>query len=88
MVNGFLRALQNLRDILIFTLALMFIFAVVGLQLYRGALMQKCVIDLPERTMDLDKINEWYTQKGNFYFCIYKKMNEWYTDEDRLYFCI
>ena len=43
-----MEAVRRLRDVMILTLFMLSIFALIGLQLYQGALLNKCVLNLPE----------------------------------------
>ena len=42
-VEALMEAVRRLRDVIILTLFVLSIFGLVGLQLYAGALLQKCV---------------------------------------------
>lgn len=42
-----MEAVRRLRDVMILSLFVLSIFALIGLQLYQGSLMQKCVL-LPD----------------------------------------
>ena len=44
-VGALLEAVRRLRDVMILTVFMLSIFALVGMQLYKGALRNKCVID-------------------------------------------
>ena len=44
-VNALLEAVRRLRDVIILSLFVLSIFALVGLQLYQGSLLRKCVLD-------------------------------------------
>ena len=43
-----MEAVRRLRDVMILTLFVLSIFALIGLQIYMGALRQKCVLEFPE----------------------------------------
>jgi hypothetical protein len=44
-VGALLEAVRRLRDAIILTLFLLSIFALIGLQLYEGSLLHKCVLN-------------------------------------------
>ena len=44
-VGALMEAVRRLRDVFILTLFLLSIFALVGLQIYQGTLLAKCVVD-------------------------------------------
>jgi len=44
-VGALMEAVRRLRDVLILTLFVLSIFALIGLQIYQGTLMNKCVKD-------------------------------------------
>jgi len=46
-VGAMLEAVRRLRDAIILTLFLLSIFALIGLQLYEGTLLNKCVLSPP-----------------------------------------
>ena len=43
-VMALIEATKRLRDVMVLTVFVLAIFALVGLQLYRGTLLQKCVL--------------------------------------------
>ena len=72
-----MEAVRRLRDVMILSSFVLSIFALIGLQLYQGTLMQKCVF-VPNATMfDNDSMEvrktlmrAWGEQKGEN-FCTY-----------------
>lgn len=44
-VGALMEAVRRLRDVMILSLFVLSIFALIGLQLYQGSLMRKCVLE-------------------------------------------
>lgn len=55
MVNALLKSMKMLSDVLILTTFFLCIFALVGMQLFVGSLRNKCVLNVPENTLDYQK---------------------------------
>ena len=51
-VSSLLMAITKLRDALVLTVFMLSIFALIGLQLYRGTLLHKCVKEFDNSTLD------------------------------------
>nr|AAC63049.1 voltage-gated sodium channel homolog BdNa1 [Bdelloura candida] len=54
-VNALLNSVIKLKDAIVLTLFMLAIFALIGLQLYKGTLTQKCVKEFDNSTMNLDE---------------------------------
>ncbi|VDK84513.1 unnamed protein product [Dibothriocephalus latus] len=46
-IGALMDAVMHLRDVVVLTLFMLSIFALIGLQLYRGTLLRKCVVPWP-----------------------------------------
>ena len=53
-VGALLEAVKQLRDAMVLTVFLLSIFALIGLQLYRGTLLRKCVKEFNETLLFTD----------------------------------
>lgn len=53
-VMALIEATKRLRDVMVLTVFVLAIFALVGLQLYRGTLLQKCVIKFNSTDLALE----------------------------------
>ena len=58
-VNAIIYSVKNLKDVIILTLFGLAIFALLGLQLYRGFLTQICIIDFNESGLPADTNATW-----------------------------
>lgn len=47
-VSALMEAVRRLRDVMILSLFVLSIFALIGLQLYQGSLMRKCILEPPD----------------------------------------
>ncbi|XP_064599687.1 sodium channel protein type 4 subunit alpha B-like [Liolophura sinensis] len=74
-VGALLEAVRRLRDVMILTVFVLSIFALVGLQLYMGALRSKCVDSIPNNLTD----QEWHDYVFN--------ESNWYIKHDEPVVC-
>ena len=58
-VNAIVYSVKNLKDVIILTLFGLAIFALLGLQLYRGFLTQICIVDYNESGLPADTNVTW-----------------------------
>jgi len=61
-----MEAVRRLRDVIILTFFVLSIFALIGLQIYQGTLMQKCVLEPdPDWKANATKVNltEYYSNE-------------------------
>ncbi|XP_074640062.1 sodium channel protein para-like [Tubulanus polymorphus] len=72
-VGALMEAVRRLRDVMILTCFVLSIFALIGLQIYSGSLLQKCVRDPPEE-YNITKENDtdpgwlaWIEDESNYY---------------------
>ncbi|XP_031566038.1 sodium channel protein type 2 subunit alpha-like isoform X2 [Actinia tenebrosa] len=61
MVNALLKSMKMLSDVLILTIFFLCIFALVGMQLFVGALRNKCVLNVPHQ----NATNDFFTYAKN-----------------------
>ena len=64
MVNTLLKSVKMMTDVLILTLFFIAILALIGLQLFLGALRSRCVRNNPNNTMAVFN-KEWQSTTGN-----------------------
>ncbi|RWS16117.1 skeletal muscle sodium channel alpha subunit-like protein, partial [Dinothrombium tinctorium] len=60
-VGAVIESVKNLKDVIILTCFSLSIFALLGLQIYSGALTQKCILKGPSNQTD----EEWYAWNNN-----------------------
>ncbi|NP_001191637.1 sodium channel alpha-subunit SCAP1 [Aplysia californica] len=68
-VGALLEAVRRLRDVMILTVFVLSIFALIGMQLYSGALRQKCVLNpVPELGTNIthDEWNDWVNNESHW----------------------
>ncbi|XP_069138424.1 sodium channel protein 1 brain-like isoform X2 [Argopecten irradians] len=80
-VNALLRAFKLLLEVIMLTTFCLMVFALFGLQIYKGVLRQKCVINLPEfvatSSMSVEaqydawikNTSNWYESDGDYVIC-------------------
>ncbi|XP_060073623.1 sodium channel protein 1 brain-like [Ylistrum balloti] len=80
-VNALLRAFKLLLEVIMLTTFCLMVFALFGLQIYKGVLRQKCVISLPEfvatSSMSIEaqydawvkNTSNWYESDGDYVIC-------------------
>lgn len=80
-VGALLEAVIRLRDVGILTSFMLSIFALIGMQLYMGALRNKCVLEWEDKNFTVEEFYNWTRNQGiirvisDLYMCIYKHDN-------------
>nr|AAQ84279.2 voltage-gated sodium channel protein [Mesobuthus martensii] len=73
-VGAVIESVKNLKDVIILTVFSLSLFALLGLQMYMGVLMQKCIVEAPPNTT--------YEEKKVHY----RNQSNWYLDSAGEYF--
>ncbi|XP_033734222.1 sodium channel protein para-like isoform X6 [Pecten maximus] len=66
-VGALLEAVRRLRDVMILTVFMLSIFALIGMQMYMGALRSKCVLNTDNDNMTDDEYFNYVWDRDNWY---------------------